>query len=179
MRPDMTDLREYMAIARDMGVFKDIELDILQESLADWLERPRAPTIVVDIRDGRTLAGFALLCRDQGTDHSFESRALCVEPSYLGKGVGEGLVGLLETEALAEESSAILRVETSTSKERAIGPGLFLGRGYSLIGRIPDFYGPGDDYHMYAKHMLRAPAEKPAPVEGAAPAAAGEGREGP
>jgi hypothetical protein len=62
---------------------------------------------------------------------------------------------MLEGELLRLEASAILRIETSTHKEEAIGRGILAGRGYALIGHIPDFYEPGEDYFMYAKHLRR------------------------
>ena len=80
---------------------------------------------------------------------------MCVDPSYLDKGIAEKLVDMLEAEALRQERSAILSVETSGKKAAAAGAGLFPSKDYSLIGHIPDFYSPGDDYYMYARHLSR------------------------
>jgi GNAT superfamily N-acetyltransferase len=168
----MTDLREYEGLAREMGAFKDIELEILKETFSEWRERPGDPYTLLEIRDGKILAGFAVLCREASTDYTFDVRAICVEPSYLGKGVTASVLGMLEEELLRLESSAILRIETSAKKEAAIGLGILAEQGYSLIGHIPDFYEPGDDYFMYAKHLRRAGAD---PDKGRA-AAEGEGK---
>ena len=74
----------------------------------------------------------------------------------MGKGVPGSILGMLEEELLRIEASAILRIETSTRKEAAIGKGALSERGYALIGHIPDFYEAHDDYYMYAKHLRRA-----------------------
>jgi GNAT superfamily N-acetyltransferase len=154
----MTDLSEYEGLAAETGAYEDIELEILKEALLAWREAPGGPYAVVEIRDGRVLAGFALLCRETSTDFSYEVRAICVDPAYLGKGVAQELASKLEEEALGAESAAILRIETSTKKEAAFQAGLFQARSYSLIGHIPDFYGPGDDYFIYAKDLRRSSA---------------------
>ncbi|MGA2547392.1 MAG: GNAT family N-acetyltransferase [Rectinemataceae bacterium] len=161
----MIDTAEYEGLAREMGAFKDIELDILKETFSAWQARPGDPYTILELRDGKILAGFAVICRKASTDYSFDLRAICVDPSYIGKGVTAKILGMLEEELLRTEASAILRIEISTIKETAIGKGVLSDRGYSLIGHIPDFYEPGDDYFMYAKHIHRA--------------AAGEEKEGP
>jgi hypothetical protein len=156
----MTDPREYEGLARETRAFKDIELEILKESLRAWSDRPGDPFSLVELRDGKLLAGFALMCKESSTEYTFDAKAICVGPSYLGSEVTDIVVGMLESELLKTESSAILRVETSTKKEAAIGKGVLASRGYALIGHIPDFYEAGDDYYMYAKHLRRAAEER-------------------
>lgn len=149
----MIDLREYEGLARDTGVFKDIELEILKEAFTAWRLEPQDPYTILEIRDGKILAGFVVACRQARTEFSFDLRALCVDPGYVGKGVTSSLLGMLEEELRNKEASAILRVETSTRKEASFGRGVLTERGYALIGHIPDFYEAGDDFYMYAKHL--------------------------
>jgi GNAT superfamily N-acetyltransferase len=91
--------------------------------------------------------------REISTDYTFDAQAFCIDPSYLGKGVANRLLEMLEEETLRLAPSAILRFEISTEKEAAFGAGTLSAKGYSLIGHIPDFYSPGNDYFMYAKHL--------------------------
>jgi hypothetical protein len=154
----MIDSREYERLALEMGAFKDIELEILKEAYSSWREKPGEPFTLLEVRDGKVLAGYAIACREASSDYTFDVRALCVEPSYVGKGVTANIIGMLEAELLRMEASAILRIETSTKKEAAVGKGVITEKGYSLIGHIPDFYEPGDDYYMYAKHLRRVAA---------------------
>ena len=151
----MIDLSEYEGLAQETGAFKDIELDILKESLAAWQKRPGDPYAVIELRDGKQLAGFAVICREAGTEYTYDLRAMCIERSYVGKGVSASLLAMIEEDVLRTERSAILRFETSMRKEAAMDSGALAGRGFSLIGHIPDFYAPGDDYFMYAKHLHR------------------------
>jgi ribosomal protein S18 acetylase RimI-like enzyme len=165
----MIDQREYEGLARETGAYKDIELDILKEAISAWEKSPGNPYTILEIRDGKVLAGFAVMRREEATDYTFNAQAFCVDPSYLGKGVVDNLLSMLEREARSIAPSAILRFETSTEKEAAFGAGLLSARGYSLIGHIPDFYAAGNDYYMYAKHLHH---REPKPEEGAA---SGEG----
>ena len=77
----MIDLRECEVLARETGAFKDIELEILKEAISAWQARPGDPYTIMELRDGKVLAGFALACRETRTDYSFNLRAICVDPS--------------------------------------------------------------------------------------------------
>jgi hypothetical protein len=154
----MIDAREYESLALETGAFKDIELEILKEAFSSWQEKPGEPFTLLEIRDGKTLAGYVIFCREASSDYTFDVRALCVEPSYIGKGIISTMLGMLEAELLRLEASAIARIETSTKKEAAVGKGVISASGYALIGHIPDFYEPGDDYYMFAKHLRRKAA---------------------
>jgi len=151
----MIDTSEYEGLARETGAYKDIELEILKESFAEWQKKPGDPYTVLEIRDGRILAGFAVMCKQSSSEYTYEVRALCVDPQYVGKSVTASILTMLEEELLKLQASAILRIETSSTKEEAIGKGILAERGYALIGHIPDFYEAGEDYFMYAKHLRR------------------------
>ncbi len=165
----MIEIREYEQLAKDTGAFKDIELDMLKETLQAWKVKPGDPFTLLDLRDGRILAGFAILARAPDTDFTFDVRAICIERAYIGTGVGRRLIEMVEEEAMSDTSSAIVRFETSRRKEDAIGRGVFTESGYLAIGHIADFYEAGDDYFIYAKHLHRSP--KKAEPKAAAPAA--------
>lgn len=151
----MIDIHEYEQLAADSKVFQDIELQLLKEALLSWKTSPGAPYWGIELRDGRLLAGFAILHRSANTDFTFDVMALCMDEGYRDKGVGKGLLGLLETEVLKQEASAILRFETSTLKQEAMDRELLPSSGYALLGHIADFYKTGDDFYIYARHLLR------------------------
>lgn len=157
----MIDIREYEQLALDSGAYRDIEVDILKENLASWKSKPGDPYTILELRDGRILAGFAVFSRAPNTEFTYDILSLCVDPVYRGKGVGQRLLEMLEEEALGSNPAAILRCETSRKKREAIGPDVLEDCGYALIGHIVDFYEGGDDYFMYARHASRplAPAK--------------------
>jgi ribosomal protein S18 acetylase RimI-like enzyme len=165
----MIDSREYEQLARETGAFKDIELEILKETLQSWKSKPGDPYTILELRDGRTLAGFAVLSRAANTEFTFDVTNICVERVYKGKGVGRSLVTMLEEEALRKVDSALVRFELSRLKEDAVGRGLFSELGYTLIGHIEDFYEEGNDYFIYAKHLSRVKQDEGDGSEGKEP----------
>jgi GNAT superfamily N-acetyltransferase len=168
----MIDVREYESLARETGAYKDIEIDILKETLLDWQDHPGQPYTLLDLRDGKILAGFAIFAKAPNTDFTYDIRDICIERAYIGKGVSLRLMEMLEEEARRLESSAILRLETSRRKEDAMGRGSLAAAGFATIGHIADFYATGDDYYIFAKHVIRqAPPPAEAPTTTDSPAA--------
>jgi GNAT superfamily N-acetyltransferase len=149
----MIDIREYLKLARDSGAYKDIEIDILKETLIAWLEHPGEPCSVVELRDGNLLAGFAVFARAKNTEYSYDVRSICVDAVYRGKGVGQKLTEMIEEEVLNFGPQAIVRFEISKKKEAVVGEGFLLERDFAMIGHIKAFYDTEDDYFIYAKHV--------------------------
>jgi GNAT superfamily N-acetyltransferase len=163
----MMDTREYESLALQSGAYRDLEIGILKELLGSWRDYPGDPNTLLELRDGRVLAGFAIIAKARETDMTYEIRALCVDRLYRHKGVGKRLIEMLEEEALGSRRDVMVRIETSKLKEETIGGGIFLEEGYAMLGHIPDFYAPGDDYYIYARHVSTggeaargSPAEK-------------------
>jgi hypothetical protein len=152
----MIDLRECRDLLRESGAYTDTELDILDETLAAYSEAPGGAGVLAELRDGKVLAGFALASREEATEFTFSVRAICLGPSYLGTKAAADLLARLEEAVRGNASSSILRVETSSAKSAAFGAASLELAGYFLIGHIPDFYARGNDYFMYAKHLVRA-----------------------
>ncbi len=151
----MTELGEYIDLARGIEAYSDIELDILEETLRDCPEKQDKHCSLIEIRDGRILAGFAILYRALDTDFTFDITAFCIDRVYRGKKAAERLVAMVEERALDLEPACIIRIETSSRREAAYGPGLFDAAGFSMIGHIADFYSEGDDFYIYAKQVKR------------------------
>jgi len=138
----MMETRDYEQLALESGVYKDIELDILIDTLDSWKARPGSPYSLVEVRDSREPAGFCLFQRAANTESTFDIHTFLVGRDYRGKGAAEKLLDLLAEEILA-------------TKENAVEPRFFTARGFETIGHIPDFYGPGNDYCIYAKQVAR------------------------
>lgn len=151
----MMETRDYEQLALESGVYKDIELDILIDTLDSWKARPGSPYSLVEVRDSREPAGFCLFQRAANTESTFDVHTFLVGRDYRGKGAAEKLLDLLAEEILASVRSAMIRIETSSLKENAVETRFFTARGFETIGHIPDFYGPGNDYWIYAKQVAR------------------------
>jgi ribosomal protein S18 acetylase RimI-like enzyme len=155
----MTDIKSYLALARETGAFRDVEIDILEEVLEAWERDPAKDYTLIELMDGGKVAGFAIYGPVPMTDFSYDIYWIVVDKTLQGRGVGHQLMELIESTLLNSSGKAILRIETSGKKEYAYQQRFYQSCGYSLIGRICDFYEPGDDFLMYAKHITNAPAE--------------------
>ncbi len=153
----MTDIGDCLRLAGDTGAFLDIELEMLAESLRAWAESPGGSYALVELREGETLEGFALMRRE--AEFTFDVTAFCLASSRSAHEDGARLLDEVEREALSRDASAIVRFEMSKRREKAVAGRFLAESGYALIGHIPDFYGPGDDYFMYAKHVSAARSE--------------------
>jgi len=151
----MINIREYELLSLETGAYRDIELDILKETLAAWKESPGSPFELIELRDGTVLAGF-------------DVHTIVVGRDYRNKAVGPRLIELLEERLLAARSYAVIRVETSKVKESAIGDSFFQNDGFQTIGHIPSFYDAENDYYIYVKAVSSA-RPKPPEMEHAQP----------
>ena len=151
----MIDLQEYAQLALETGAFLDIELDIQKEALKAWTVKPGQTYFLVEIRDGKILAGFCLFHRSPNTEFTMDIQSFVVGRDYCGKGVGLKLLDMVEDELRSIMCSTILRIEISRKKEWNIEQDFFMSNGFEMIGHIPDFYETDNDYYIYAKHVRK------------------------
>lgn len=151
------DLREYEHAAAGSNVYRGVELELLMETLNAWKERPGDPYILLDLRDGRTLAAFALICRASNRNNTYEIRYLCVDRDYRATIGGARIFEMIDEEVLRRDPYALLQYETSRKKLSGLGQATPEAAGYRMIGHIPDFYAEGNDYYLYARMTYRNP----------------------
>ncbi len=148
------NINEYMQISRESGAYRDIELDILEETLRIWKENPGVNFEIIELRDGSILAGFCLYNKIPHTDFSFDIISFIVGRDYKNKPVGIRLLELLEENLVQNRHYSIIRVETSCIKEQALGDNFFLDSGFQMLGHIPSFYDRDNDYFIYIKAVF-------------------------
>jgi len=152
---NMITIREYELLSLETGAYRDIELDILKETLAAWKESPGTPFELIELRDGLVLAGFCLYHKSANTEYTYDVHTFIVGRDYRNRAVGPRLVELLEERLLESRTYAVIRVETSKVKETAIGDSFFQTSGFQTIGHIPGFYDSENDYFMYVKAVSK------------------------
>jgi len=149
----MINIREYELLTLETGAYRDIELDILKETLAAWKQSPGSPYELIELRDGRVLAGFCLYYHSPNTEHTYDIHTFVVGRDYRNKAVGPRLLELLLDAVLDKVDYAVIRVETSRLKEDAVGDSFYSDNGFQAIGHIPGFYDNENDYYIYVKSV--------------------------
>ncbi len=76
-----------------------------------------------------------------------------VRPEDHGRGGGESLLDAVEA-AVIEDAGRVLVIETSALPALARARSFYARRGYVECGRVPDFYGVGDDKLIFVKRMF-------------------------
>jgi ribosomal protein S18 acetylase RimI-like enzyme len=125
------------------------------ELLAAVLAPPEGNTYearVLADQDDRPLA-YACFGRTPMTDATYDLYWLVTAAAARGRGLGAELLTAVEAE-LRGRGARTVRVETS-SLEGAGGAARFYRKtGYAEVGRIADFYRPGDDLVTFAKRLV-------------------------
>ncbi len=163
--PDSVDFKEYVDLVAGCGGYRDIEIEMLREALESFSQNPGNPFTILEIRDGRILAAIAVACHLPSRDFTMEIRYLCVGRDYSSSRAGEHILGMIDNKFLLMHPQALIQFETSTRKLGCLGLSLLDNSGYSMIGHIPDFYAPGDDFYMFSKFLSRAPCDPDLPID--------------
>jgi GNAT superfamily N-acetyltransferase len=153
IRPD--DRPSIERILRAVGVFRDAEIQIGLE-LVDETFQPGPSTdyrwFVAD-RAG-AVVGFACFGPVPLAEGTFDLYWIAVDPTVQGSKVAEGLDEAV-TAAVRSLGGRWLLAETSSLPEYGRAHRFYARRGYRLVGKIEDFYRPGDDRLTFGKRLDR------------------------
>ncbi|HEY2013340.1 MAG TPA: N-acetyltransferase [Bryobacteraceae bacterium] len=120
-----------------------VALEMLDSGLAGEYSLP-----AVEI-DGRVRA-YACMGKATLTLGSWYLYWICVHPAFQRTGIGRVLQARLE-EIVRDSGGTQLVVETSGRPDYERTRHFYLQAGFTEVGRIPDFYKPGDDCVLYCK----------------------------
>ncbi|HEY6089130.1 MAG TPA: N-acetyltransferase [Gemmatimonadaceae bacterium] len=167
-------------ILENAGNFTPEEVATALELIDEWLELGEHSgylTYVLEaVAEGTSeVLGYVSFGPTPLTESTYDLYWIAVDKSKHRGGVGKKLMKFTEEE-ITRRGGKMLLIETS-SQETYGGTIQFYERtGYELVGKIPEYYKPGDDKLIFAK-KLAAPVLEPASdaegrLEGAASSAA-------
>jgi ribosomal protein S18 acetylase RimI-like enzyme len=141
------------AILEGSGAFRAEEIAIGLE-LVDETLNPGPSTDYrwfLAERAGR-LIGFACFGPVPLTEGTWDLYWIAVAPDALRSGAASRLDAAVES-AVREKGARWLLAETSSTPPYVPAQAFYLRRGYHLLGRIADFYRPGDDRMTFGKRL--------------------------
>ena len=147
-------------ILENAGNFTPEEVATALELIDEWLELGEHSgylTYVLEAQteDGSEVLGYVSFGPTPLTESTYDLYWIAVDKSKHRGGVGKRLMKFTEEETVRRGGKMLL-IETS-SQETYGGTIQFYERtGYELVGKIPDYYKPGDDKLVFAK-KLQAP----------------------
>jgi ribosomal protein S18 acetylase RimI-like enzyme len=136
------------ALAR-CGVFTDEEVRVAIEMFDAGVAGDYS---LLGIDAGGTLRGYACFGKASLTERSWYLYWICVDPDAQGSGVGQALQRGVE-DRVRELGGDRLVAETSGRPDYARARRFYERAGFTVHGRIPDFYRPGDDCVIYGKRL--------------------------
>jgi len=144
-------------ILENAGNFTPAEVGIALELIDEWLELGEHSgylTYVLEARDPEKAEVLGYVCFGPTplTESTFDLYWIAVDKSKHRGGVGKRLLKFSEEEVVRRGGKMLL-IETS-SQETYGGTIQFYERtGYELVGKIPEYYNPGDDKLIFAKRL--------------------------
>jgi ribosomal protein S18 acetylase RimI-like enzyme len=148
-------------ILENAGNFTPEEVGTALELIDEWLdlgEHSGYLTYVLDARDEESseVLGYVCFGPTPLTESTYDLYWIAVDKSKHRGGVGKRLLKFAEEE-IVRRGGKMLLVETSSQETYGGTIQFYEKTGYDLVGKIKEYYKPGDDKLIFAKR-LPAPA---------------------
>ena len=126
-----------------------VAMEVLDDGLAGGLDG-NYPSFVAEL-DGR-VRGYVCLGQTPLTRGTWHEYWICVHPTAQRHGVGQALQAHAEA-FIRSRGGERLVIETSGRAAYARTRRFYRKAGYTRVGRIRDFYQPGDDCVFFCKEL--------------------------
>ena len=147
-------------ILENAGNFTPEEVATALELIDEWLELGEhsgyLTYVIESVTEGASeVLGYVSFGPTPLTESTYDLYWIAVDKSKHRGGVGKRLMKFTEEE-ITRRGGKLLLIETS-SQETYGGTIQFYERtGYALVGKIPEYYKPGDDKLIFAKRLQAA-----------------------
>jgi ribosomal protein S18 acetylase RimI-like enzyme len=147
-----SDRLRVLVMTRATGLFWDYEIPIALEVFDDATGGNPSGTTDPDYEsagvelDG-TLMGWAVWGPRPGDAGTFDLYWIVVDPAVQGRGVGSELMAEMRRRIGGRAARVV--VETSGREDYGQTRAFYRRHGYQEVGRVGDFYGPGDDQVVF------------------------------
>ncbi len=148
-----SDKPALMHILKQIPEFEQDEIVIAEEVIDSYLKSSEGSGYYILVAENDSLLlGYITYGNTPLTKGTWDIYWMGVEPGHQGKGIGKALVDAAESDIKKREGRLIL-IETSSKPEYQKTRSFHNARGYTLAGRIADFYSPGDDLLIFEKRL--------------------------
>jgi ribosomal protein S18 acetylase RimI-like enzyme len=154
IRPTLpSDHHALLALARNTGVFKPLEIEALEEVLLDYHAANHAHghrSLTFEQAD--EILGFAYFAPAAMTDRTWYLYWIAVGKQTQARGIGGELLKFVEDE-IRRHQGRMLLIETSSLEHYDLTRRFYLKHGYDRVASVPDYYAEGDDMVVFRKHF--------------------------
>ena len=147
---DKSALMRILAVTPE---FKPHEVTVAEEVIDVYLEDPVGSgyNVLVAV-DGGKIAGYICYGPTPCTDGTWDMYWEAVAMTERGRGIGTALTEAAEANMI-KAGGRMIMIETSASSLYDNTRRFHQARGYETVGRVADFYAPGDDQLIMRKRL--------------------------
>jgi ribosomal protein S18 acetylase RimI-like enzyme len=127
-----------------------VALEVLDGGLKGGLDGDYPHQVAEE--EGGVAVGYVCVGKTPMTQSTWHLYWICVHPRAQGTGVGRALQAWAE-DFVRSRGGERLVLETSGRPDYAHTRGFYAKAGYDEVGRIGDFYKPGDDCVFFCKRL--------------------------
>ena len=147
------DKPKVMRLLRALPEFEPPEIAVAEEVIDSHLDNPSGSGYHIQVAEvDSAVAGYICYGSAPLTEGTWDLYWLAVSAEKQGKGIGSALMTFTEDEIRKAEGRLII-IETSSKPGYQKTRRFYLDQGYEIVGRIPDFYAPGDDKLILQKRL--------------------------
>lgn len=133
--------------------FKPAEVVVAEEVIDSYLDGGDSYYVCV-AETNKVIAGYICYGMTPLTEGTWDLYWLAVARQKQGSGIGSALLEFAEQQ-IRKVQGRLVVIETSAKPEYKKTRHFYIGHGYELVCRIPDFYAPGDDKIILQKRLER------------------------
>jgi ribosomal protein S18 acetylase RimI-like enzyme len=128
-------------------------VEVAEELIDSYLNDPSGSGYHILVAEvDSTVTGYICYGPTPMTEGTWDIYWEAVAPERQGLGIGSALMKSAEKEIVRAKGRLAI-IETSSTPMYEKTRNFYLGQGYEVICRIPDFYAPGDDKLVLHKRL--------------------------
>ena len=128
----------------------EVAMELIDSVLKDPTQEDYRIRCTVDNQD--QVIGYVCYGAAPMTQGTFDLYWIAVDPDYQKQGAGSILLDSLE-EMLKTEGGRMILADASTIPHYEKTRGFYLKNGFQEVGRVPDYYYPGNDRVTFCKKL--------------------------
>jgi len=133
--------------------FKPAEVTVAEEVCDSYLQDLSQSGYYIFVAEADlSVVGYICYGPTPLTEGTWDIYWIAVALRHQGQGVGRALLAFAEAR-IREAPGRLALIETSSKPEYERTRHFYYSQGYEVIGRIPDFYAPGDDKLILQKRL--------------------------
>lgn len=153
VRPILTADRAALgALLRRIAQFKPDEVVVAEELIDAAIADPAGSGYQCLVAYDEALVGYICFGPTPMTTATHDLYWIAVDPAVQGRGVGKALYAAF-AETIRAQGGGQVRIETSSQETYAATGGFYERLGFSIDGRLRDFYAPGDDLLIFYRKV--------------------------